>query len=792
MSILIQKRDGHYEPLSVEKTKKMIAFACQGLEESCNPMDLELDAKLQFVDGMTTKQIQKTLIQTAIEKVIQRKDDGYGNIINQTNPHWQFVAARLYLFDLYKEAAINRRYKAFGYGDFSTLVHTLVDMNRYADFFITQYTADELKELGSYIKPERDYLFNYEGIKLLSDRYLVKDFDKNIYELPQERFMAIAMHLASIEGDKKVSYAKEFYDLMSTLKMTTATPTLANAGTPFHQLSSCFVSGVDDNLWSIYDVNSKFSQVSKHGGALGIYLGKVRALNSDIRGYKNSSGGVIPWIRLYNDTAVAVDQLGKRKGGATVTLDIWHKDFYEFVELRTNNGDDRRKAHDIFPALSVPDIFMERLLARENFTLFDPHEVATIMGFNLEDYYDDVDNKAFTEKYLACEANPNLHGISVSALDMMKKIMRSAVETGTPFIFFRDTVNRANPNKHAGMIYASNLCHEIAQNVGFSQLVSIHTPTTDNTHNNDISANSLQSQKAAITYKARSQGLPTSYVQTVTQAGDMVTCNLNSINLGKISDQELEHNINLQIRMLDNVITINQCPTPESRITSDKYRAIGLGTSGYHHYFVNHGIRWESDEHIKQADRLFEDIAYYAIKASMELAKEKGAYPAFKGSEWDTGKYFTRRGYTSNRWQKLAKDVHTYGLRNGYLLAVAPTGSTSNIANTTAGIDPIFRKYFVEEKKGSFTPKTAPDLSKNNFWLYKEAHTIDQQWSIKACATRQHHIDQAQSFNLYITPELKAKDILDLYTEAYKQGVKTIYYVRNQSLELDECTSCSS
>ena len=375
---------------------------------------------------------------------------------------------------------------------------------------------------------------------------------------------------------------------------------------------------------------------------------------------------------------------------------------------------------------------------------------------------------------------------------MMKKIMRSAVETGTPFIFFRDTVNRANPNKHAGMIYASNLCHEIAQNVGFSQLVLIHTPTTDNTHSNDISANSLPSQKAAITYKAKSQGLATSYVQTVTQAGDMVTCNLNSINLGKISDQELEHNINLQIRMLDNVITINQCPTPESRITSDKYRAIGLGTSGYHHYLVNHGIRWESDEHIKQADRLFEDIAYYAIKASMELAKEKGAYPAFKGSEWDTGKYFTRRGYTSNRWQKLAKDVHTYGLRNGYLLAVAPTGSTSNIANTTAGIDPIFRKYFVEEKKGSFTPKTAPDLSKDNFWLYKEAHTIDQQWSIKACATRQHHIDQAQSFNLYITPELKAKDILDLYTEAYKQGIKTIYYVRNQSLELDECTSCSS
>lgn len=761
MAIMIKKRDGHYEPLSVEKTKKMIAFACLGLE-SCDPIELEMDSKLQFVDGMSTKEIQKILVQTAIEKVIQKVDDGYGNMVNRMNQDWQFVAARLFLFDLYKEAAIQRKYKAFGYGNFPALVKKLVESKRYADFFLTQYTEEELEELGDYIKPKRDYLFNYEGIKLLADRYLVKGYDKEVYELPQERFMAIAMHLALIEGDRKVEFAKKFYDLMSELKMTTATPTLANAGTPFHQLSSCFISGVDDNLWSIYDVNSKFSRVSKHGGALGIYMGKVRALNSNIRGYKNSSGGVIPWVRLYNDTAVAVDQLGKRKGGATVTLDIWHKDFYEFVELRTNNGDDRRKAHDIFPAIAIPDIFMERLLARENFSLFDPHEVQQVMGFNLEDFYDeDENNKAFTEHYLLCENNPDLHPIQVSALDMMKKIMRSAVETGTPFIFFRDTANRANPNKHEGMIYASNLCHEIAQNVGFTNL-------SEEVINPDGS------------------------ITTKTVTGDMVTCNLNSINLGRITDEELEANVALQIRMLDNVISINQFPVPEAKMTSEKYRAIGLGTSGYHHYLVRHQIQWESEEHIETADKLFENIAYYAIKASMELAKEKGAYPAFKGSEWETGAYFERRGYTSERWQQLRKDVAKYGMRNGYLMAIAPTGSTSNIANTTAGIDPIFKKFFIEEKKGSFTPKTAPDLDNSTFWLYKEAHTIDQQWSIRACAARQRHIDQAQSFNLYITPQVKAKEILNLYIEAYKQGVKTIYYIRNQSLEMDECTSCSS
>lgn len=760
MGIMIKKRDGHYEPLSVEKTKKMIAFACLGLD-NCDPIELEMDCKLQFVDGMSTKEIQKILVQTAIEKVVQKVDDGFGNMVNRMNQDWQFVAARLFLFDLYKEAAIMRKYKAFGYGNFPALVHTLVDQKRYADFFVTEYTEDELQELGDYIKPKRDYLFNYEGIKLLADRYLVKGYDKEIFELPQERFMAIAMHLALIEGDRKVEFAKKFYDLMSELKMTTATPTLANAGTPFHQLSSCFISGVGDNLWSIYDVNGKFSRVSKHGGALGIYLGKVRALNSDIRGYKNSSGGVIPWVRLYNDTAVAVDQLGKRKGGATVTLDIWHKDFYEFVELRTNNGDDRRKAHDIFPALSVPNLFMERVMARETFTLFDPHEVLTVKGYALEDYFDTKDQKEFTKRYLECEADPNLHGITVPALDMMKKIMRSAVETGTPFMFFRDTVNEANPNKHAGMIYASNLCHEIAQNVGFTNL-----------------AEEIINEDGTLTTK--------------TNTGDMVTCNLNSISLGRITDDELEHNIALQMRMLDNVITINQSPVPESRITSDRYRAVGLGTSGYHHYLVNHNVQWESDEHIEIADKLFENIAFYAIKASMELAKEKGAYPEFKGSEWETGAYFTRRGYTSDRWIKLAADVKKYGIRNGYLMAVAPTGSTSNIANTTAGIDPIFKKFFIEEKKGSFTPKTAPDLNNETFWLYKEAHTIDQQWSIKACGVRQRHIDQAQSFNLYITPMMKAAEILNLYTEAYKQGVKTIYYIRNQSLEMDECTSCSS
>lgn len=763
MKIMIKKRDGRQEELCAAKTKKMVEFACRDLE-GCNPLELEMDAKIQFRDGMTTREIQRTLIQTAIEKVIAVEEDAYGNQIKKTNVKWQYVAARLLCYDLYKEAAINRGYSHFGYGDFTMLAKQLVSNGLYGAYLLETYSDEELGELAAYIKPERDELFNYEGVKLLADRYLVKGYNKEILELPQERFMAIAMHLAIPEGEKRVYYAKAFYDLLSTLKMTVATPTLANAGTAYYQLSSCFISTVGDNLWSIYDVNQKFAQVSKHGGALGIYLGKVRAINSEIRGVKNSSGGIIPWVRLYNDTAVAVDQLGRRKGSASITLDIWHKDLYDFLDVRTNNGDDRRKAHDIFPAISIPDLFMERLERRENWSLFDPYAVSKEMGFCLEDSYDEKDHKAFTEKYLACEANPNLERITVSCLEVMKKIMISAVETGTPFIFFRDTVNRTNPNKHAGMIYASNLCHEIAQNMSATELIE-----------------EVVNEEKDMTK-----------VVTTVKAGDMVTCNLNSVNLGRVELEDLKDCIPLQIRMLDNVITLNQLPVKEAELTSDKYRAIGLGTSGYHHYLAKHNIMWESEEHLKAADELFEEIAYEAIKASMELAKEKGAYKAFEGSDWQTGKYFEDRGYVSEKWQKLKEDVAKYGLRNGYIMAVAPTGSTSNIANTTAGIDPIFKKFFIEEKKGSFTPKTAPDLSDENFWLYKEAHHIDQNWSIKACGIRQRHIDQAQSFNLYITPQVSAKDILQMYINSWKNGVKTLYYVRNQSLEMDECTSCSS
>jgi ribonucleoside-diphosphate reductase alpha chain len=707
--------------------------------------DLIKEAQLQILDNHSRTEMLAVLTQVAVEKT------------SADEPDWQFVAARLFGHGLYEQAAVNRDYKqTVTYGDFFSLLHTLTDLGLYGSYLLDTYTTAEVQELGKTIVPERDKLFNYIGLKVLADRYLVRDFQSNVMELPQERFMVIAMHLAIREVDR-VHHAKAFYEVLSNLELTVATPTLSNAGKPLHQLSSCFIDTVDDSLWSIYQTNSATAQVSKHGGGVGIYLGKVRSKGSKIRGHKGASGGVVPWIRNYNNTAVAVDQLGVRRGAFAIYLDVWHADIFDFLNLKTNNGDDRLKAHDIFPGVCIPDLFMEKVKARESWHLFDPHEVREVMGFALEDYF----GTEWKQRYLACVEHPDLQKTEVPAIDIMKRVMVSAFETGTPFLFFRDTVNVANPNKHQGIIYSSNLCTEICQNMSPTELVS--------------------------------EELENGVIVTKQKPGDFVVCNLSSINLGRVSSYaDIARIVPVQMRMLDNVIDLNMYPVKQAEQTNKKYRAVGLGTSGYHQYLAQHQIVWESEEHLEVADNLFEELAYQAIHASVQISKEKGSYPVFAGSEWETGVYFERRGYTSERWLQLAAEVKQHGMRNAWVFAIAPTGSTSLIAGSTAGIDPVYAKYFVEEKRGASIPQTAPNLSPATTWYYKEAHQIDQHHSIQAAGKRQRHIDQSQSFNLYITPETNAREFLELYIAAWEAGLKTIYYVRNQSVEVEECVSCSS
>lgn len=739
----IIKRNGLKEELIFSKLKKVIDFACDGYV-GCDPLELETALLPHFRNQITTKEIQHTLIQVASEKT------------SVEQPNWQYVSAKLLLYDLYKEAAINRKYGYFGYGDFYSLITYLTDKGLYGEYILQHYTRAEIGELAQHIVPERDFLFTYIGLKTLSDRYTIKGLAGEVLELPQELFMGVAMHLAMKEKDK-LHWAKQFYDVLSKLEMTVATPTLANARKPFHQLSSCFIDTAPDNLWGIYNVDQNFAQVSKHGGGMGIYVGKIRSRGAAIRGHNGAAGGVIPWVKNYNNTAVAVDQLGVRSGAAAIYLDVWHKDILDFLNLRTNNGDDRMKAHDIFPAVCIPDLFMKRVANRERWCLFDPHEIRHRKGYSIEDYW----GEEWESRYLECENDPALSKDEVQAIDVMKKIMTSSFETGTPFIFFRDTVNRANPNKHKGTIYCSNLCTEICQNMSASEFIE------------------LRHEDGVITQTVRS--------------GDFVVCNLSSLNLGRMSSREdIERVVTIQMRMMDNVIDLNYYPVPQAEIMSRKYRAVGLGTSGYHQWLAQRKISWESDEHLQAADELYEWIAWCAIKGSMEIAKEKGAYPVFEGSEWHTGEYFERRVYEGEQWATLRKEVARHGVRNAWMFAIAPTASTSLIAGSTAGIDPILGKFWVEEKKNAVIPQTAPNLGPETFWYYKEAHTIDQKWSIAAAGRRQRHIDQAQSFNLYITPELSAREFLEYYMTAWENGLKTVYYVRNKSLEIEDCVSCSA
>lgn len=570
--------------------------------------------------------------------------------------------------------------------------------------------------------------------------------------------------MAKEETEHRLQLVKEAYWALSNLYMTVATPTLSNAGKPVGQLSSCFIDTVDDSLQGIFDSNTDIANLSKSGGGIGVYLGKIRSRGSDIKGFKGVSSGVIPWMKQLNNTAVSVDQLGQRKGAIAVYLDVWHKDIYSFLDSKLNNGDERLRTHDLFTGVCLPDLFMEQAENRGEWHLFDPHEVRKVMGYSLEDYYDErVGSGSFREKYWECANHPELSKTTVPAIDIMKGIMKSQLESGTPFMFYRDEVNRKNPNAHKGMVYCSNLCTEITQN---------QSPTTmDEQYTED------------------------GKIITVKTPGDFVVCNLSSINLARaVTDDVLERLITIQVRMLDNVIDLNDIPVLQAKLTNKKYRAVGLGTFGWHHLLALKRLRWEDEEAVQFADELYEKIAFYTIQASMRLAEEKGAYPVFEGSDWHTGDYFKNRNYTpdSMPWDELSEKIKENGIRNGYLMAVAPNASTSILAGSTASIDPIFQKMYSEEKKDYKIPVTAPDLNAETTWFYKSAYLIDQMWSIKQNAARQKHIDQSVSFNFYVRNTIKAKELLDLHLTAWKAGLKTTYYVRSTSSEIEDCESCAS
>ena len=699
----------------------------------------------------------------SIEENLQLLIKAAVELTTQKAPKWEMIAARLLLFTFERELK-----KAEESCQITTLYEKIVYLTGrglYGQYILENYTKEEIDEFETFLAPERNDLFTYSGLELLLNRYVIHTGQGVALESPQEMFLGIAMHLAMKEQKDRALWVKRFYDMLSKLQVTMATPTLSNARKPYHQLSSCFIDIVPDSLNGIYRSIDNFAKVSKFGGGMGMYFGKVRASGSAIRGFEGAAGGVIRWIRLANDTAVAVDQLGVRQGAVAVYLDVWHRDLPEFLNLRTNNGDDRMKAHDVFPAVCYPDYFWEQ--ARDNIEgdwyLMCPHEILTVKGYALEDCY----GEAWKEKYLDCVQDDQIKKRVVPIKDIIRLIIKSAVETGTPFTFNRDHVNRMNPNGHKGMIYCSNLCTEIAQNMSGIEEVEERVETVNGE----------------------------TVVVTVTKPGEFVVCNLASLSLGHLNVEDGEEIADITkcaVRALDNVIDLNFFPVPYAKINNEKYRPIGLGVSGYHHMLAKQGISWESEQHLQFVRDVFSKIHYAAIEASSEIAKEKGSYTYFEGSDWQTGKYFDKRHLKTEKWNQLREKVKQQGLRNAYLLAIAPTSSTSIIAGTSAGLDPIMNRYFLEEKKNGLMPRVAPELSMETFWYYKNAHYIDQKWSVRACGVRQRHIDQAQSMNLYITNEYTFRKVLDLYILAWEEGVKTIYYIRSKSLEVEECEVCSS
>ncbi|EHZ1374938.1 ribonucleoside-diphosphate reductase subunit alpha [Campylobacter coli] len=784
------KRNGRTEELDVSKIKKCTFDAIKDLE-GVNLSELELDAKIQFRDGISTEEIQKTLIKTAVDK------------IDIDCPNWTFVAARLFLFDLYK--------KVNGMNRYNHLREYFEKGEKEGRILLGLKEKYDLDDLNAYIKPERDMQFTYLGIKTLYDRYLIKDSKGMPIELPQQMFMAIAMFLAQNEFNPQ-EWAKKFYDLISKFELMLATPTLSNARTTRHQLSSCYIGSTPDNIEGIFDSYQEMALLSKFGGGIGWDWSKVRAMGGSIDGHKNAAGGIIPFLKITNDIAVAVDQLGTRKGAIAVYIEPWHMDISDFIDLRKNSGEERRRAHELFPALWINDLFMKRVRANDKWTLFDPADTADLC---------DLYGEAFEKRYEEYEKDESITKEIVEAKELWKKILLNYFETGLPFLCFKDSANRANPNAHVGIIRSSNLCTEIFQNTepNYYQ-IKVVFENGDELHFDE-------EQKVAIDggYEKPAKKISTLdsidgnkvyIVEKYKNDGKTAVCNLASINLSKVyTKEDIERVVPTAIRMLDNVIDLNFYPHRKVKDTNLKSRAIGLGVMGEAQMLAEARIHWGSDEHLNKIDEIMEKISYEAINASSNLAIEKGSYPDFEGSNWSKGifpidvasekaKALTLREGLFNQsecdWDKLREKVKEDGMRNGYLMAIAPTSSISILVGTTQTIEPVYKRKWFEQNLSGMIPVVVPNLSLETWQYYTPAYELDQRILVKAAAVRGKWIDQGQSLNIFLSLDKASGGYLnDIYQLAWELGVKSTYYLRSESPDSEkiniadrsiECEGC--
>lgn len=757
--LMIVKRDGTVTNFDISKIKKVIQWACIGI--SVNPLELESKVHLNVRHNMSTSQVQGILISTALQ--LTNLDN------NMKNLNWRFVAARLLLLNMYKGAKRTRKYDSFGYGSYYDFLKIATESGLYDDKILKSYTRDEIEELEKERNANYDLDYDYAGMNLLNSRYLIKK-DKLNFELPQDMFMSLSLLLALPEKkEDRIKIAIEFYHEIAKRKISLATPILLNLRRKSGNLSSCFITSMDDSLDSIYYTLDQVAQISKNAGGVGVNLSRVRSKGSFIKGFKGASGGVTPWVKLLNDTAVAVDQLGSRSGAVTVALDIWHKDIEDFLELQTENGDQRRKSFDIFPQIVLSDLFMNRVKNNETWSLLDPHEVEKKYNIKIAEIYD----KEFEDLYLKLEKDASLElSKTIPAKDLFKRLLRTVVETGMPYVFFKDTANRLNPNKHAGLIGNANLCVESFSNFKPSN------PQTSKIKDGKII--------------------------TEIKSGEVHTCNLVSLNLALIDDEleQIEYETRLAVRILDNALELSTSPIPESEIHNNLYRILGIGVMGLADFLVKKRIKFDESKEV--VGELFEKIAYSGILASSNIAKERGSYKLFKGSDWEKGIFFGKdeswfkdNSKMAEKWSELKKLVESQGMRNGGLFAIAPNTSTSLLCGASASILPIYKKFFTDKASNGAVPVVPPNLDAETFWWYTENQNIDQLKIIDIVSEVQKWVDQGISMELILNLQkgISAKDIYNYYFSAWEKGCKTVYYVRSITLKADnnkECVSCAN
>jgi ribonucleoside-diphosphate reductase alpha chain len=764
-SVQVTLADGSTAPLDMARVSTIVSEACAGLTDVDAEAILD-EAMRNLYDGVSLEDVNTSLVITARTLV-------------EKEPNYSFATARL-LLDKLRTEALNRLGTATSATQeemtevYPKAFASYIKLGVRLELLAENLLSYDLEKLGQALLPERDLQFTYLGLQTLYDRYFIHTEEGVRIELPQVFFMRVAMGLA-IEEENKEERAIEFYQLLSSFDYMSSTPTLFNAGTLRPQLSSCYLTTVPDDLHGIYGAMQDNAMLSKWAGGLGNDWTPVRGLGSYIKGTNGKSQGVVPFLKVANDTAVAVNQGGKRKGAVCAYLETWHIDVEEFLDLRKNTGDDRRRTHDMNTANWVPDLFMKRVFEDKEWTLFSPNDVP-----DLHDLY----GTAFEERYAEYEAKAAAGEIKlakkVKAVDLWRKMLGMLFETGHPWITFKDSCNLRSPQQHVGVVHSSNLCTEI----------------TLNTKAND----------------------------------EIAVCNLGSVNLaqhvidGKLDNAKLEKTIKTAVRMLDNVIDINYYSVEAARTSNMRHRPVGLGLMGFQDALYKMGIAYGSDAAVEFADRSMEAISYHAIESSSELAAERGAYSTFEGSLWDQGilpidsikKLVESRGPNfievdrsqTLDWDGLRAKVKQQGMRNSNVMAIAPTATIANITGVSQSIEPTYQNLYVKSNlSGEFTvvnPYLVHDLKDRGLWdsvmvndlkyyegsvqkidripadlkaTYSTAFEIEPRWIVDAASRRQKWIDQAQSLNLYIG-EANGKKLDITYRMAWFRGLKTTYYLR--------------